>query len=155
MNTAFIHTQRGIIFVVSAEFTPFHRKRVTPDYYGNNVHCLENFEPVGIPVRQAVGGGMPGCRDAVMQSTLQSYMLSRGNALHGLQPLPAASADLLLPLQRTIEVIRKLLGTGALVVHRSRAVIQKAPPVPRLPATSCLPLLPIVSSARPVPVTIW
>jgi len=38
---------------------PFHRKRVTPDYFGINVHCLHEFEPAGIPVRQAVGAGMP------------------------------------------------------------------------------------------------
>ena len=37
----------------------FHRKRVTPDNYGVNVHCLENFSPQGIPVRQAVGAAMP------------------------------------------------------------------------------------------------
>ena len=38
---------------------PFHRKRVTPDYLGINVYCLHDFEPSGIPVRQAVGAGMP------------------------------------------------------------------------------------------------
>jgi hypothetical protein len=38
---------------------PFHRKRVTPDHYGINVHCLEGFDPAGIPVRQAVGAAMP------------------------------------------------------------------------------------------------
>ena len=37
---------------------PFHRKRVTPDYYGINVHCLEGFDPQGIPVRTTVGAGM-------------------------------------------------------------------------------------------------
>jgi hypothetical protein len=37
---------------------PFHRKRVTPDYYGINVHCLHDFESAGIPVRQTVGAGM-------------------------------------------------------------------------------------------------
>ena len=37
---------------------PFHRKRVTPDYYGINVFCLEDFDPKGIPVRQTVGAGM-------------------------------------------------------------------------------------------------
>jgi hypothetical protein len=37
---------------------PFHRKRVTPDNYGINVHCLEDFDSEGIPVRQAVGAGM-------------------------------------------------------------------------------------------------
>jgi hypothetical protein len=37
---------------------PFHRKRVTPDYFGVNVYCLDNFEPDGIPVRATVGKGM-------------------------------------------------------------------------------------------------
>lgn len=37
---------------------PFHRKRVTPDYFGVNVHCLHDFDPTGIPVRQAIGAGM-------------------------------------------------------------------------------------------------
>jgi hypothetical protein len=37
---------------------PFHRKRVTPDHYGVNVFCLENFDPTGIPVRATVGAGM-------------------------------------------------------------------------------------------------
>jgi hypothetical protein len=32
---------------------------VTPDYYGINVHCLDAFDPAGIPVRQAVGAAMP------------------------------------------------------------------------------------------------
>lgn len=38
---------------------PFHRKRVTPDHYGINVFCLEDFDPAGIPVRATVGAGMP------------------------------------------------------------------------------------------------
>ena len=37
---------------------PFHRKRVTPDYLGINVYCLEGFDPSGIPVRATVGAGM-------------------------------------------------------------------------------------------------
>jgi hypothetical protein len=37
---------------------PFHRKRVTPDYFGVNVFCLHDFDPAGIPVRQAVGAAM-------------------------------------------------------------------------------------------------
>ena len=37
---------------------PFHRKRVTPDHFGVNVHCLENFDPAGIPVRHTDGVGM-------------------------------------------------------------------------------------------------
>jgi hypothetical protein len=38
---------------------PFHRKRVTPDYFGVNVFCLHDFDPTGIPVRATVGAGMP------------------------------------------------------------------------------------------------
>jgi len=38
---------------------PFHRKRVTPDYYGVNVSCLEDFDPTGISVRGTVGAEMP------------------------------------------------------------------------------------------------
>ena len=37
---------------------PFHRKRVTPEFYGVNVHCLGGFDPRGIPVRATVGAGM-------------------------------------------------------------------------------------------------
>ena len=37
---------------------PFHRKRVTPDHYGINVFCLEDFDPAGIPVRMTVGAGI-------------------------------------------------------------------------------------------------
>jgi hypothetical protein len=37
---------------------PFHRKRVTPDYLGINVYCLDDFDPSGIPVRQTVGAAM-------------------------------------------------------------------------------------------------
>ena len=37
---------------------PFHRKRVTPDFFGVNVFCLEDFDPEGIPVRATVGKGM-------------------------------------------------------------------------------------------------
>jgi hypothetical protein len=37
---------------------PFHRKRVTPDFFGVNVGCLEDFDPTGIPVRVAAGAAM-------------------------------------------------------------------------------------------------
>ncbi|GLK87871.1 GFA family protein [Pseudomonas turukhanskensis] len=37
---------------------PFHRKRSMPDHFGINVFCLEDFDPTGIHVRQAVGKGM-------------------------------------------------------------------------------------------------
>lgn len=38
---------------------PFHRKRVTPDFFGINVFCLKDFDPTGIPVRATIGAGMP------------------------------------------------------------------------------------------------
>ena len=37
---------------------PFHRKRVTPDYFGVNVFCLADFDPSGIAVRKTVGAAM-------------------------------------------------------------------------------------------------
>ncbi len=37
---------------------PFHRKRVSPDYFGINVFCLDGFDPSGIPVRQTAGASM-------------------------------------------------------------------------------------------------
>jgi hypothetical protein len=37
---------------------PFHRKRVTPEFFGVNVFCLENFDPAGVPVRATVGKAM-------------------------------------------------------------------------------------------------
>lgn len=37
---------------------PFHRKRVTPDFFGVNVHSLEGFNPEGITIRRTVGAGM-------------------------------------------------------------------------------------------------
>lgn len=37
---------------------PFHRRRMTPDYFGVNVFCLEGFDPEGIPVRATDGIGM-------------------------------------------------------------------------------------------------
>ena len=47
------------ILIDSAALSPFHRKRVTPDYYGINVHCLDGAELAGVPVRQAIGAAMP------------------------------------------------------------------------------------------------
>ncbi len=52
------HTARHFFCSVCGIY-PFHRKRVTPDHLGINVHCLEGFDPAGIPVRQAVGAAMP------------------------------------------------------------------------------------------------
>ena len=37
---------------------PFHRKRVTPDPFGVHVHCLEGFDPAGLPVRATVWARM-------------------------------------------------------------------------------------------------
>ena len=37
---------------------PFHRKRVTPDHFGINVHCLDDYDPAGIPVRATAGAAM-------------------------------------------------------------------------------------------------
>lgn len=37
---------------------PFHRKRSMPDHYGINVRALDDFDPAGMPVRQAEGKGM-------------------------------------------------------------------------------------------------
>jgi hypothetical protein len=37
---------------------PFHRKRVTPDHFGVNVHCLADIDLTGIPVRATVGKAM-------------------------------------------------------------------------------------------------
>jgi hypothetical protein len=52
------HTARHYFCKTCGIYT-FHRKRVTPDYYGVNVFCLEGFDPAGIPVRATVGAGMP------------------------------------------------------------------------------------------------
>lgn len=37
---------------------PFHRKRVTPEFYGINVHCLNNFPFDTFPVRETNGSNM-------------------------------------------------------------------------------------------------
>lgn len=34
---------------------PFHRKRVTPDFFGVNVRCLTGVDLTGIPVRETFG----------------------------------------------------------------------------------------------------
>jgi hypothetical protein len=52
------HTARHF-FCRTCGIYPFHRKRVTPDWFGINVWCLEGFDPAGIPVRATVGAGMP------------------------------------------------------------------------------------------------
>lgn len=51
------HTARHF-FCKTCGIYPFHRKRVTPDNFGINVYCLHDFDPAGIPVRQAIGAAM-------------------------------------------------------------------------------------------------
>lgn len=51
------HTARHYFCKVCGIY-PFHRKRVTPDYFGVNVFCLDGFDPAGIPVRRTVGRNM-------------------------------------------------------------------------------------------------
>ncbi|MGJ8645815.1 MAG: GFA family protein [Marinomonas colpomeniae] len=51
------HTARHF-FCKTCGTYPFHRKRVSPDFFGINVHCLEGFDIEGIPVRATVGAGM-------------------------------------------------------------------------------------------------
>ena len=46
-------------FCMTCGIYPFHRKRVTPDYFGVNVFCLEHFDPSSIPVRATEGANMP------------------------------------------------------------------------------------------------
>jgi hypothetical protein len=36
----------------------FHRKRASPDHFGVNVFCLENFDAKGVPVRATEGANM-------------------------------------------------------------------------------------------------
>lgn len=52
------HTARHYFCKVCGIY-PFHRKRVTTDFFGVNVACLEDFDARGIPLRQAVGAAMP------------------------------------------------------------------------------------------------
>jgi hypothetical protein len=51
------HTARHYFCSICGIY-PFHRKRVAPDHYGVNVHCLEGFDPTNIPVRATDGKGM-------------------------------------------------------------------------------------------------
>ena len=55
--TFHIHTAQHYFCSVCGIY-PFHQKRVTPDYYGVNVYCLDGFDPVGIPGRATDGKGM-------------------------------------------------------------------------------------------------
>jgi hypothetical protein len=52
------HTARHYFCKVCGIY-PFHRKRVTPDFLGINVFCLQDFDPRGIPVRPTIGAAMP------------------------------------------------------------------------------------------------
>jgi len=45
-------------FCKSCGIYTFHRKRVTPDYFGVNVFCLDDFDPFGIAVRKTTGAAM-------------------------------------------------------------------------------------------------
>lgn len=36
----------------------FHRKRVTPDYFGINVFCLEGAQIADVPIRKTTGAAM-------------------------------------------------------------------------------------------------
>jgi hypothetical protein len=51
------HTARHYFCSVCGIY-PFHCKRVTPEFFGVNVFCLENFDPTGIPVRATAGRDM-------------------------------------------------------------------------------------------------
>lgn len=54
------HTHTAVhYFCRTCGIYPFHRKRVTPEYFGVNVFCIENFDPTGIPVRATAGSAMP------------------------------------------------------------------------------------------------
>lgn len=51
------HTARHF-FCKTCGIYPFHRKRVTPDYFGINVFCLDDFDPAGFAIRATVGKDM-------------------------------------------------------------------------------------------------
>lgn len=60
LSTYRFHTQTAAHhFCKVCGIYTFHRKRVTPDYFGINVFCLENFDSKGIPIRATIGAGMP------------------------------------------------------------------------------------------------
>jgi hypothetical protein len=60
LTTYTFHTHKAQHYFCSVcGIYPFHRKRVTPDFYGVNVSCLSGFSPDGIPVRATDGKGMP------------------------------------------------------------------------------------------------
>jgi hypothetical protein len=51
------HTARHF-FCKTCGIYPFHCKRVTPDFFGINVFCLEDADLDGVPVRATIGKGM-------------------------------------------------------------------------------------------------
>jgi hypothetical protein len=53
------HTHTAVHFFCQVcGIYPFHRKRVTPDTLGINVHCLQGVDLSGISVRLALGANM-------------------------------------------------------------------------------------------------
>ena len=53
------HTHTAVhLFCRTCGIYTFHRKRVTPDYYGINVYCLDEFDPAGVPIRETNGASM-------------------------------------------------------------------------------------------------
>lgn len=59
LSTYRFHTQTAAHqFCKICGIYTFHRKRVTPDFFGVNVFCLENFDPAGISVRATIGAEM-------------------------------------------------------------------------------------------------
>jgi hypothetical protein len=52
------HAHGEALFCSRCGIYSFRRKRVTPDYFGIHVACLEGFEPSSTPVRAPVGAKM-------------------------------------------------------------------------------------------------
>lgn len=59
LGTYQFHTRTAVHhFCTVCGVYPFHRKRVTPDHYGINIGCLDDFDPAGLPVRETHGSAM-------------------------------------------------------------------------------------------------
>lgn len=59
LGTYRFHTRTAVHhFCTICGIYTFHRKRVTPDHYGINIGCLDDFDPTGLPVRETHGSGM-------------------------------------------------------------------------------------------------
>jgi len=59
LSTYTFHTHTAQhYFCSNCGIYPFHRKRVAPDHYGVNVHCLDSFDLRGIPIRATDCKGM-------------------------------------------------------------------------------------------------